>query len=67
VRWEDPAGGWDLEAVNLPICRLPVADTGTDADWSDECIPTPGAVNQFNALPTDIILSSEDIDENNSS
>jgi len=66
VRWEDTAGWWDLEAINAPICRLLVADTGTDADWSDECIPTPGAQNDFNAIPTDIVLSSEDIDENNS-
>jgi len=66
VSWEDTAWWWDLEAVDLPICRLLVPDTDTDADWSDECIPTPGAQNDFNAIPTDIILSTEDIDENNS-
>jgi len=65
VRWEDTAWWWDLEAIDLPICRLLVTDTDTDADWSDTCIPTPWAQNQFNAIPTDIILSSEDIDENN--
>lgn len=66
MRWEDSAGGWDLEAVDFPICRLPVPDTGTDLDWSDTCIPTPGSANQFNAVPTDIDLSNENIDENNS-
>ncbi len=66
VRWEDTAWWWDLEAINLPICRLLVADTDTDVDWSDECIPTPGAQNDFNAVPTDIALSNDNIDENNS-
>ena len=66
VAWENTSTGWPIEAIDAPICRLLVADTDTVSDWSDECIPTPQAINDFNAIPTDILLTSDSIDENNS-
>jgi len=66
VAWENTWAGWGIEAEDRPICRLPVADSDSIADWSSDCIPTPQAVNQFNATPIDIILSNDNFDENNS-
>jgi len=65
VAWENTGDDWWLFASEVPICRLLTADTDTSADWSDTCVATPWAANEFNAIPTDIEISSDSIDENN--
>lgn len=67
VSWENHTAGWNITAnAGESIARINSTDTDMVADWGEHQSPTPGSgtLTTINNSPSNITLSTQNINEN---